>query len=164
MGVGVGLGQHPAVGHGEELSVVGVVVFFPHAHDLGKGLVPHLAGSLHRVDAEAVHLHRRRAPSGAELEAAFAEVVEHGHPFRDARRMVDRRCDVEDGRAHVDALGGGQNVGHEGLGVGQVRVLVEEVMLGRPRVLEARLVGGLDVGDLVLQRLVLGADLAASRQ
>src|SRR5277367_3915247 len=38
-----------------------------------------------------------------------------------------------------------------------MRVLVEEVVLGRPRVLETCSIGDLDVFQLVLQRFVLGA-------
>src|SRR6202023_141770 len=45
---------------------------------------------------------------------------------------------------------------HERLVRGEVRVLLEEVVLGRPRVLEAGTVGGFRPLDLVHQAVVLG--------
>ena len=50
---------------------------------------------------------------------------------------------VEDARADVDALGGVREVAGDHVVGRQVRVLVEEVVLGDPHVLEAGLVGGL---------------------
>jgi hypothetical protein len=73
-------------------------------------------------------------------------VVEQGHVLGDAHRLVDRGGDVEDGRAQVDPLGLGRAEGQEGLGPGHVGVLVQEVVLGAPHVLEGVGVGRL--GDL----------------
>ncbi len=56
----------------------------------------------------------------------------------------------------VDPLGGvGQVAQHDIVGR-EVRVLVQEVVLGHPHVLEARLVGRLDHFELVHEGMVLG--------
>ena len=101
---------------------------------------------------------------GAELEPAVGEVVEHGHPLGHLGRVVDLRQRVEDARAEVDPLGGvGQVAEHDVVGR-QVGVLVEEVVLGRPDVLEPGLVGGHDRGQLVLEGVVLGVRVAVSAE
>jgi hypothetical protein len=88
----VGLGQDVVrfVGTLEELAVEGVIALFPHAHDLGGDLVPHLLG-LGGVQVEGLHLVLAGAATGAELEAALGDVVEHGHALGVAHRVVDRR-------------------------------------------------------------------------
>ena len=58
--------------------------------------------------------------------------------------------------ADVDALGGVREVAGEHVVGRQVRVLVEEVVLRQPHVLEAGFVGGLRVAQVVHQRFVLG--------
>ena len=77
----------------------------------------------------------------------LGEVVEHGDPLGDLRRVVHLRQRVEDARADVDALGRVGEVAGDHVVGREVRVLVEEVVLGDPHVLEAGLVGGLDRGD-----------------
>ena len=63
---------------------------------------------------------------------------------------------VEDGRPDVDALGAGRQVGQVDLGPGHVAVLVEEVVLGAPHVLDAGAVGGDADLDVAHDALVLG--------
>ena len=55
----------------------------------------------------------------------------------------------------MDPVGHAGQVGEEDLGGAGVRVLVEEVVLGDPDVLEAGLVGGLGQRDVVHERRVL---------
>ena len=59
----------------------------------------------------------------------------------------------------MDALGRAREVAEEHLVRREVGVLGEEVVLGRPRVLEAGAVGGLGPGDLVAQPLGLDGPL-----
>ena len=57
----------------------------------------------------------------------------------------------------MDALGRGREVAEEHLVGREVRVLGEEVVLGRPRVLEADPIGGLHDRDLVHDAAMLVA-------
>ena len=99
-----------------------------------------------------------RAAAGAELEAALGEMVEHRDALGDLRGVVHLGEWVEDARADVDALGGlGEITGHHVVGR-QVRVLVEEVVLGEPHVLEPGSVGRLHRRDLVHEGAMLGLD------
>ena len=97
---------------------------------------------------------------GAELEAPSGEVVEHRHPLGHLGRVVDRRQWVEDARAEVDPLGGVGQVAEHDVVRREVRVLVEEVVLGRPGVLEARPVGRDDDLELLHDHVVLGVGVA----
>ena len=83
-------------------------------------------------------------------------MVQHCYPLGDACRVVDRRRDVEDARAHVDVRRLGRHEGEEGLRCRQVRVIGQEVVLGGPGVLEARLVSRHNEGDLVHDAVVFG--------
>src|ERR1700730_7804440 len=56
----------------------------------------------------------------------------------------------------MDALGGVRQVTQDDVAGRQVGVLVEEVVLRRPHILETGLVGGLDHFDVVHDRNVLG--------
>src|SRR5215213_3542288 len=74
----------------------------------------------------------------------------------DARRVAHRRRDVDDARADVDALRDRERVRHPCLVGGEVRVLVEEVVLGHPDVLEVRAIGCLHDVELGPQHVLLG--------
>ena len=95
------------------------------------------------------------ATAGAELEPAVGEVVEHRDPLGDLRRVVHLRQRVVDARPDVDALGGVGEVPADDVVRRHVRVLVEEVVLGDPDVLEAGLVGRLGDRHVVHEHLVL---------
>ncbi len=99
---------------------------------------------------------RAGAASAAELEAVAAEMVEHGDLLGHLHRVVDLGERVEDAGAEVDALGGVRQIAEEHVVGGEVGVLLQEVVLGGPRVLEARAVRLDDVLGLLHQRLVLG--------
>ena len=96
-----------------------------------KRFVPHLAG-LARVDAEALDLGARRRATGAELDAAVADQIEHGDALGGAHRMVVRLGQQAHAVADADVLRDRGDVAVEHLGVRAVRVLVEEVVLDRP--------------------------------
>ena len=94
----------------------------------------------------------------------LGEVVEHGHPLGHLGRVVDLGQRVEDARAEVDALGGVGQVAEDHVVGRQVRVLVEEVVLGDPDVLEAGLVGRLGDLEVLHERVVLGVGVESRRE
>ncbi len=132
--------------------------------DLRERLVEEVAGRLRVRDAEALVLGAGRSAPGAELEATVAQVVEHRDALGHARRVVHRRRQVEDARPEVHALGLAGDVAHEHLARGDVRVLLQEVVLGEPGVLEVVPVTGDRDGGLVQQPPVLEAALLVGRR
>jgi hypothetical protein len=128
----------------------------PHLDQLGQDLVEHGLGEVGLGDAEALLLGGGAAPAHAQLEAPAAQVVEHGDLLGGAERVVHRRGDVEDARPDVDALGRRRAPAEERLVGREVRVLLQEVVLGGPQVLEAGAVGGLHPLELLLEPDVLG--------
>ena len=94
--------------------------------------------------------------TGAELEAAVGDEVHHRDALGDARRVVHRRRDVDDPRRDVDVLRAGEHPRHERLARGDVRVLLQEVVLGEPGVLPVVLVADLAELDLAHEPVVLG--------
>ena len=151
----VGLGEDVALGRRERRPVVGVERRLPHLLELPDDLVPHGLG-LGGPQAEGADLVRAGAAAAAELEAALGQVVAHGDPLGQAHRVVLRRVQRPDARAHVDALGERERVRDERLARREVRVLGEGVVLAHPGVLEAVPVGLDDQVDVELHRLVLG--------
>ncbi len=150
------LREHLPLRHAEVLAVVGVGALLPHLRDLFDRLPPHGLRLRDVLDAEAVHLGGGGPAAGAELEAVVGQVVEEGHVLGDAHRLVHRRGDVEDGRTEVHAGGDGRAVAEERLRPGHVGVLVEEVVLRAPHVLEGVAVGGHGDVDVAHDPLVLG--------
>ena len=164
MALAVGLWQH-VVGlvDREVLARERVVLLLPHARDLADGLVPLGARRARIVDVERGDLVRARTPSGAELEAPVAQVVEHRGPLGVADRVVHARAQVEDARTEVDPLGGAGQVAHVDVAGRDVAVLGEGMVLGHPHVLPAGAVGDLDEIRLVEQRRVLGRGVMGRR-
>ena len=98
----------------------------------------HMLALARPVDQEAAELRRRRGLAGAEVHPAVGDEVERGDPFGDPRGMVHRRRDLHDSVPEADvlrALAGGRQ---EHLGRRGVRVLLEEVVLDLPGVVEDR--------------------------
>ena len=156
----VRLGQHVALGEREELAVVRVGAVAPHLLELGDRLVVHVLGDLGVGDAEPGLLGGRRAATGAELEPALGEVVEHRDALGDARRVVHRRRDVDDPRADVHPVRLRRDVRHDRLVGRDVGVLPEEVVLGPPRVLPVAAVADDREVDLAHEAVVLGVGVA----
>ena len=105
------------------------------------------------VDAEAAELGLRARLAGAELDAAAGDEVERRDALGDARRMVEVRRELHDAVAQPDALGALAGGGQEHLGRARVRVLLEEVVLDLPHVVDADAVGELDLLERVVQQL-----------
>src|ERR1700680_953201 len=75
--------------------------------------------------------------------------MEQGDTLSDSGGVIDGRGDVEDPRTEMYARGRRREITEEHLVGGEVRVLGEEMMLGRPGVLEADALRGLHDRDLV---------------
>ena len=140
------------------------------AVDAGEGLLGHAADGhlealqprvalLSGVDAEAAQLGLARRLARAELDPAVRDEVEHRHPLGRAGRVVEPgavRMIPWPRRMCLRALAAG---GQEHLGCRRVAVLLEEVVLDLPHVLDAEAVGQLDLLERVLDEPVLGVRL-----
>jgi hypothetical protein len=134
-----------------------------HPRHRVQGLRPHrplgLAG-----DAEPTQLDRGAGLAGPEVDPPVRYQVESGYPFRDPGRVVDRRGGLDDAVAQPDAPGALARGGQEHLGRRRVRVLLEEVMLDLPDVVDPRLVGQLDLLERFAEQPVLGVGAPRSGQ
>ena len=117
----------------------------------------HIVALARAVDQEAAQLGGRGRLAGAEVHPPVGDQVERGHALGHPRRVVHGRRDLDDPVAEPDALGARRGGRQEDLGRGRVRVLLEEVVLDLPDVVEAEPVGQLDLRQRVLQQRVLGA-------
>ena len=124
-------------------------------HRDAQALFPHRALLL-GVDHEAAELGFRRRLTGAEVDATVRDEVERRDALGDARRMVERRRRLHDAVTEPDVLRALRRRREEHLGRARVRVLLEEVVLDLPHVVDAELVGELDLLERVLEQLVLG--------
>ena len=150
-----GLRDDVAAGHLERAALEARVGrHHHHVGDLLGGLERHGALLLGR-DVEAAELEPRRALADAELGAAVGDEVEHGDGLGRARGVVVVGDHLADAVAEPDALGARGGGGQEHLGGRAVRVLLEEVVLDRPGVVEPEPVGELDLGERVLHQLLL---------
>ena len=107
------------------------------------------------VDAEAAELGLRRGLAGAEVDPAVGHEVERGDPLGHAGGVVEARRELHDAVAEPDAARALAGGGEEHLGRGRVAVLLEEVVLDLPHVVEAEAVGQLHLVERVLEELVL---------
>ena len=70
------------------------------------------------------------AAARAELETTLRDVIEHRHALGELGGMVHLRQRIEDARADVHAFGGVRQITGDDVIGREMRVLVEEVMLG----------------------------------
>ena len=119
-------------------------------------VLPHVPLLL-AVHEEAAQLGLRARLPGAKLEPAVGDQVERRGALHDARGVVHARRDLDDAVPEADALGARRGGGQEDLRRRGVRVLLEEVVLDLPDVVEADPVGQLHLGERVLEERVLGA-------
>src|SRR5207302_1542922 len=117
-----------------------------------------------RVDEEAAELRLRRRLAGAEVGAPARDQVEGGDAFGDAGRVIERRWRLDDAVTETHLLGALRHGGQEDLRRARVAVLLEEVVLDLPAVLDAELVGELALLERVLQQRVLGVLVPRTRQ
>ena len=149
------LGQHAPLRHRPVLALELVLVVGPAADDVVDGLLPHLA-RLVRVDAEALELGPGRRAAGAEVDPAVGDQVEHGGRLGRAHRVVVRLGHEPHAVAEAHALGLRGDGAVEHLGVGAVRVLLEEVVLDGPERVPPEPLAG----HRLLERVLVGEPLA----
>ena len=116
------------------------------------------------VDHEPAELGLRRRLAAPEVGPPAGEQVEGGDPFGDPGRVVERRRRLHDAVPEPDALRALRDRGEEQLGRARVAVLLEEVVLDLPHVVDAEPVGELALLEGLLQQLVLRVLVPRSRQ
>src|SRR5437764_1880506 len=158
------LGDDIAGRHLEEVAVVaGEGLLYEHPGHRVEGLVP-LGPLALTVDQEAAQLGFRRRLAGAELHPAVADQIQRGDTFGHPGRVVEVERQLDDAVAQPDVLGPLAGRGEEHLGGRRVAVLLEEVVLDLPHVIDAQLVGQLDLVEGVLQQTVFVVRLPRSGQ
>ena len=135
-----------------------------HAADRDlEGLLP-LRPLVGGIDVESAEFTDRGGFSGAEFDPPVGDQVQGGDAFGDPGGVIDRGRQVHDAESQPDVLGPLAGRGQEHLRRGGVTVLLEEVVLGEPDGGEARLVGGLDLIEALLQHDLLVVGLPGPRQ
>ena len=159
------LGDDVACGHLEAGTLPAEVVVGPHLRDHPTELVPRLLRVV-GIGAEPAELGPRARPGCAQLQAAVRDDVERGRALGNPDRVVHlghaHHCTV----AHPDALRLRRDGREEHLRRRAVRVLLQEVMLHRPDVVEPQLVGypALFERVVVRQPLIRPAERPRHRQ
>ena len=147
------LGHDVARRHLHELAVDAGERRLDHAAHRGlEALEPGVA-LRERVDAEAAELGLARRLAAAELDPTVGHEVEHRDPLGGARRVVELRRGEDDAVPEADLRRALAARGEEHLGRRRVAVLLEEVVLDLPHVLDAEAVGELDLVEGVLDQL-----------
>ena len=118
------------------------------------------SGSMPKPSSSA----READSPGAEVRAAVRDEVERGDALGDARGMVVAGRHQDDAVAQADALGPLGGGGEEDLGRRGMRVLLEEMVLDFPGVVDAEPIGQLDLGQRILEELLLAALDPRARQ
>ena len=145
----------------EGLAFVGVFGLPPHLSELPDHLFPVGLGVFF-LDAEAAYLVAARASAGAELKAAFGDMIQHGDSLGELDGMIDYRVQVEDARAQVYLLGLGEGVAHENLAGRGVRIVLQEVVLGDPGILPVVLICHADELQIIHETLMLPVGAAST--
>ena len=151
------LGDHVAWRHPPELAApAGEGLLDEHAGDRVHRVLPHgpFLGAIHE---EAPELGAGAGLAGAEVDAAVGDQVERRDALSHTGGVVDARWDLDDAVAEPDALGAHRRGCQEDLRRRAVAVLLEEVVLDLPDVVDADPVGEHDLLERVLQQLVVGA-------
>ena len=105
---------------------------------------------------KAAELGLRRRLAGAEVDAAARDEVERRDALGHPRRMVERRRHLHDAVAEPDARGPLRDRRQEDLGRARVAVLLEEVVLDLPDVVDPEPVGERALLERLLEHAVLG--------
>src|SRR2546425_3265149 len=113
-------------------------------------------------DAEALELHARGGLAGAELDPPARDQVEHRDALGDARGMIVAGRHEDDAVAEADALGARGARGQEDLGRRGVRVLLQEVVLDLPGVVDPEPVGQLHLRERLVDEAHLAVLLTGS--
>ncbi len=150
--------------HRDELArVAGERLLGEAPHGDAQAFFPHAALRL-GIDLETAELGFRRRLTGAEVDAPVRDEVERGDALGDPRRVVERGRRLHDAVPEPDVLRSLRRRREEHFGRAGVRVLLEEVVLDFPDVLEPELVGELDLVECVLEQLILGVSVPGARE
>ena len=123
---------------------------------MADGLTPLGLGGL-GVNLEAVHLDEGGGAARAQIHAAVADDVQHGGALGNADRVVVSAGQQGNGVADADALGALGDGPVQHLRRGAVGELPQEVVLHRPEVVKANIVGKLHLGHDLLVPVSLDA-------
>ena len=134
--------------------VSGERLLHEHAGDRVQGLLP-LGSLLLPIDPEPAQLDLRASLAGAELHPAAGDQVEGRHPLGHPSRVVDGRRGLDDPVSEADAAGALAGGGEEDLRGARVRVLLQEVVLDLPDVVDPEPVGQLHLLESVGQQPAL---------
>src|SRR5215469_13440633 len=149
------LGHHVARRHLEVLALVSEErIFDEHPGNRAERLLPHVA-LVGAWNQEAAKFRFGRRFPGPELDAAVADQVERGDPFRDPRGMVVVGRQQYDSVPQPDALGALAARGEKDLRGGGMCVFLEKMMLDFPHVVDAESVGEFDLVERVLKQFLL---------
>ena len=127
------------------------------------GLPPHRA-PLGRLDPEALQLRARGRLAGAPVHAPVGDEVEGRQALGDPGGMVVARRHQDDAVPETDPSGTLRGRGQEDLGRRGVGIFLQEVVLDLPRVVDAQPIGQLDLGQRVLEELLLATRSPGPRQ
>ena len=123
-----------------ELALVGHVFFGPKPRQKLDRLFPLLSGG-RNVGAEGFELVGATRATGAHLEAAIAQDVDHCSTFGDAYRMIHRTWQQRHAVTKPDPRGSLRQRAQHHLRRRRVRELLQEMVLDHPHRVEAHLLG-----------------------
>ena len=116
------------------------------------------------IDVEATELGDRRRLTRPELDPAAGHEVEHRQPLGGANRVVVLGRGLDDAVAEANVARSLRSRREEHLRCRGVAVLLEEVVLDLPHVVDAEPVGQLDLVERVLHQSQLGTVVPRTRQ
>ena len=148
---------------GEVLAVVAVVALFPHPRDFADDLVPHGLCCSGFEPVECRDFMAACASTGAELETASCDVIEHRGALREAHRVFLGGREAGDASTEVDVVGLCSDVSHHDLWGRHVAVLGEGVVLAEPDVFPVVFVGEDRVLGFAHEHLVLACAVMSCR-
>ena len=158
------LRDHIALRHVEICAVVaGEGLLDEHPRDRVQRFFP-LRALRVPVDAETAQLHLRAGLTRPELDAPAGHEVERRDPLGHARGVVEPDRQLHDAVSEPDPLRPLARRGEEHLRRARVRVLLEEMVLDLPDVVEAEAVGELDLVERVLHDALFGVGIPRPRE
>ena len=127
-----------------------------------QALFPHRA-LVRGVDQKTAQLGLRRRLAGAEVDPPVRDQVERREALGDAGRVVEGRRHLHDAVSEPNALGALRDRGEKHLRRARVAVLLEEVVLDHPHVVDAEPVGERALLECLLEHAVLGVGIPGAR-
>src|SRR5208282_2943786 len=105
---------------------------------------------------EAAELDFGGAFAGTEVASPVAHQIERRDTLCYSRGMIDQRRKLNDSMAEADVLRALAARREENFRRRRMRILLEEVMLGCPHVVESEAIGEFDLFERVLEQLMFG--------